>query len=280
MWFLFVIGCAPVDSRIEIRGSDSEVNLVQRLAEAFMVEHPGVAVTVTGGGSGVGIASLLDGTVDLANSSRDLHPTERLLALRKGVDPVGTRFAADALTVIVHEDNPSPGLTLEELGALYSEDRPRWAHGTRAVAYGRQSSSGTFAFFREAAVQGDYSAHVREMNGNAQIVEAVAADPGGIGYVAVGYLREGAPGVRALPIAAEPGVDPVDPLDREAVLAGQYALTRPLFQFSDGNPRGPSARFLAYELSGDASAVIEEMGFYPALEQWREADLARLFADR
>jgi phosphate transport system substrate-binding protein len=267
---LLLLGCsAGPEHVIDVRGSDSEVNLVTRLGEVFSEHREDVAVAVTGGGSGVGIAALLDGVADLANSSRALKPQEKLLALRKGVEPVETVFATDALTVIVHEKNPVESLTVEAIGAMFRGEVASWPHGPEVVGYGRQSSSGTYGFFRKAVVQGDYALEVREMSGNAQIVEGVAADPGGIGYVAVGYLKAGAEGVRAVPIEGDDG-QVVSPLDAEAVKAGRYPIARPLYQITDGPPRGPIAEFLRFELSPPGEAILVEMGFYPVVAAWEE----------
>ena len=282
MWFVIAgaVGCTsgPNVFTIQVRGSDSEVNLVQRLGEAFSNAHPDVAVAVTGGGSGVGISALIAGTVDLANSSRAMKPGEKLLALRRDVEPVATIFAADALTVIVHPDNPVNSLDLPSLARLYTGETDRWPDGTPVVAYGRQSSSGTYGFFRKAVLGTDFGTSVREMNGNAQIVESVAVDPGGIGYVAVGYLRAGARGVRALLISREPGGPAFDPLDQSAVARGEYPITRPLYQYSDGAPKGPVLQFLRYELQPEGQRLAVEMGFYPPINAWsdRNAHLGAL----
>ena len=257
---------------IKIRGSDSEVNLVQRLGEAFF-EQRGVGVAVTGGGSGVGIASLIDGTIDVANSSRPLLPEEELLALRKGVEPVPTLFATDALTVVVHKRNPIASLTLEEVAALFAGNVVSWeAFGGEGhvVLYGRQSSSGTYMFFRDAIVGGDFSRGIREMNGSAQIAEAVGRDPRGIGYLAVGYLKAAADSVRVVPIRAYGSSEAVDPRDRTAVRAGRYPIVRPLYQYTNGLPEGATLEFLRFELSPSGERLIEEMGFYPPIDAWRE----------
>lgn len=253
---------------IQVRGSDSEVNLVQRLGEAYTAEQPGVAVAVTGGGSGVGIAALIDDTADVANSSRPIGAEEKLLAIRRGGLPVATLFATDALTVIVHEDNPVGSLSLTDLGQMFDGTDTAWPDDTRLTCYGRQSSSGTYVFFRDAVVAGDFGPRVLQMNGNAQIVEAVAADPGGIGYVAVGYLKAGAIGVRAVPIRDADGIG-IDPLDVDAVLAGRYPLARPLYQYTNHEPTGAVRDFLRWELTPPAEAIIDQMGFYPLVHEWR-----------
>jgi len=277
-WLLILLaGCLPQKATgtddIVVRGSDSEVNVVQRLAEAYMADHPGVDISVTGGGSGTGIAALLDGTTDIANASRAFEPHEKLFAIRRGVDPVPTIFATDALTVIVHPDNPVAALTSRQIGAIYRGEIDSWAGlggDGKVVAYGRQSSSGTYVFFRDAVLEGDFGPHVREMNGNAQIIEAVAADPGAIGYVAAGYLRSVGSRVKALAILPADGGSPVHPDDTAAVIAGRYPMTRPLYQYTNGNPTGAVRDFLLFELSEPGEALVTEMGFYPLVDAWRD----------
>lgn len=259
-------------TELKIRGSDSEVNLVQRLGETFAHQNRDVSIAVTGGGSGVGIAALIDGTIDIANSSRALFPEEELLALRKNVEPVATLFATDALSIIVHPDNPIASLTMKELAAIYSGSISSWdilGGSGRIVLYGRQSSSGTYMFFRDLVVGEDFSPKAREMNGNAQIAEAVSRDPGGIGYLAVGYLKGGGMHVRVVPIRSEEDATPVSPLDIASVRAGLYPIVRPLFQYTNGPPRGATLEFLRFELSPKGEDLIYEMGFYPLIEQWR-----------
>jgi len=262
--------CTGQVDAIDIRGSDSEVSLVERLTEVFMREHPDVAFSVTGGGSGVGIASLLDGAIDLCTSSRELQPMERLLALRKQVELVATVFATDALSVIVHVDSPLTTIDLETLGSLYRGE-PGERGPTPVVCYGRQSSSGTYEFFKHAVVRGDYASGVRQMSGNAHVLEAVAQDPEGIGYVAVGVLAaaDRLP-IRVLSVARAPGDPSVSPLDRAAVLAGDYPIARPLLQFTRGQPEGHVREFLRFELSREGEAIVEAMGFYPVVHAWRE----------
>ena len=261
------VGCSAVDrDRVAIRGSDSEVNLVQRLAEAFMLERPDVFVSVTGGGSGVGIAALIDGTCDLASSSRPLYPEERLLALRSGVEPTEHVFARDALTFVVHADNPVDALSLDVLGAALRGEVERWSalggEDVPVVIYGRQASSGTYAWLRDAVVKGDYAPTSRQMSGSSQIAEAVAHDPGGLGYVAVGYLQAGARGIRALRVRTEGG--PMSPLDHAAVDSGAYPVVRPLFQYADGEPTGAIRDFLCFQASSTGTELIHAMGFHPS----------------
>lgn len=250
------------------------MNLVQRLAEVFMEAESQISVAVTGGGSGAGIAALIDGNVAVANSSRKMKAGEKLVALRKNVTVIPTLFATDALTVIVHAANPIDELTIDEIAGIFAGTTASFeAFGGPAlpvVTYGRQSSSGTYTFFRDFVVRGGFGSAVREMNGNGQIVDAVKRDPGGIGYVAVGYVKGGREGIKALRVAPSgAAAEGVSPLDVEAVLAGRYPIARPLYQLTSGRPKGALLRFLQFELSADGERVVEEMGFYPLVYSWR-----------
>lgn len=269
------------DGYIQIRGSDSEVNLVQRMAERFM-ETSDASVAIAGGGSGTGIAALLGGSIDVATSSRELEPIEKLLFIRKGIEPVAVIFATDALTVIVHPDNPVAELSVPQIGGLFGGSLKSWVTvggaDVEVVPYGRQSSSGTYVFFRDAVLgEHPYTPSLRQMNGNAQIVEGVSRDPGGIGYVAVGYLRSGNAPVRALRVVPEGLTEGVDPMDETAVRAGRYPIARPLYQFTRDAPTGATLEFLRFELSPDAEQTILDMGFYPVVDSWRSRN-AHLYA--
>ncbi len=258
---------APTGGTIQVKGSDSEVNLVQRLAEEFSKKTPAASIAVTGGGSGAGIAAIIDGTTTIANSSRDMKGAEKIEAQRKGLDVKAFVFATDGLAVIVNPSNKLESIDLDKLGALYRGEVSTWdavGGGAGPVSlYGRQSNSGTYDFFKSAAVKGEYAPALKQMNGNAQIVEGVKADPGGIGYVAAGYVQgENGAGVKILPVSSAGG-QPVSPLDEAAVLSGVYPLARPLYQFVNGTPTGQVKDFLAFEASPEGQAIVKQMGFYP-----------------
>lgn len=263
---------------IQVTGSDSEVNLVQRLAEDFMKSSPSASIAVTGGGSGAGIAAIIDGTTTIANSSREMKGAEKIEATRKNVDIKSFVFATDGLAVIVHANNPLDSIDLDKLGAIYRGELATWdavGAGKGSVSlFGRQSNSGTYDFFKSAAVKGEYATSLKQMNGTAQIVEGVKADIGGIGYVAAGYVAgENGAGVKVLSVSSA-GAAPVSPLDEAAVLSGAYPLARPLYQFINGAPSGPVKEFLAFEASPEGQAIVKEMGFYPIAAQHVAANQA------
>ncbi len=265
-------GAAPAAQKtLQVKGSDTLVNLAQAWSEAFMAET-GVFAAVTGGGSGTGIAALIDGKTDVANSSREIKSKEIDLARAKGVEPVEIAVAVDGLCVIVNDQNPVQELPVASVGRLFRGEVPNWKAlgGAEAAVtlYGRQSNSGTYVFFQEHVLGNkDYAGTMNQMNGNAQILEAVRKDRSAVGYVGIGYVlgEDGTvlPGIRPLRILPAAGGASVSPLDREAVKSGKYPLARALYQYVDGVPKGDVGRLVAFELSPAGQKVAEEQGFYP-----------------
>ncbi len=274
---LFVFSCERGGEKvaIQIKGSDTEVNLVQRLAEAFMKKHPEISIAVTGGGSGTGIAALINGKTDIANSSRPIRKEEIEQAKKRGINPVPIVFALDGLAIIVNKDLPINSVTLDQLADIFKGNISNWKElggpDMPITPYGRQSNSGTYIFFRDNFLKGDYSPKVRRMNGNAQIVEAVKKDRSGIGYVGIGYVVEKGKvveGIKVLSIVVK-GVGPVSPLDREKVIKGIYPLRRPLYQYTNGKPKGNILKFLRFELSPEGQRIVSEEGYYPVTEEFQ-----------
>ncbi|MEW5920102.1 MAG: phosphate ABC transporter substrate-binding protein [Bacillota bacterium] len=270
-------GKSTAAATIQIRGSDSEVNLVQRLAELFMEDHPGVQIAVTGGGSGTGIAALIDGTIDIANSSRPMKEEEINQARRNGIEPVPVRFAVDGVAVIVNESNPVETLSVAEIGAIFRGDITNWrevgGEDSPIGIYGRQSNSGTYVFFMETVLQGDYTPQMRNMGGNADIVEAVTTDKTGIGYVAIGYVTDGGsvrPGIKPVKVSRNPGETSYTPIELENITSGKYPITRPLYQFLNGRPEGAVKDFIMFELSDRGQKIVLEQGFYPITDEDRK----------
>ncbi len=250
----------------EIKGSDSEVNLVQAMVEEFAHINDAAEFSVAGGGSGTGIAALINKQTDIANSSRPMKEEEIAQAKANGGEPVPVVFSMDGLAVIVHENNPVTQLTVEQIGKIFSGEITNWSEvgGEDKVIslYGRQSNSGTYVFFMERVVRGDYSQAMQNMNGNSQIVEGVRADTTGIGYVAIGYVQ-GSTGIAALSVADSEAGPFITPLDTAKVKGGEYVLTRPLYQYFNGVPAGALRQFVDFELSAEGQAIVEEQGFLP-----------------
>jgi len=269
---------------ILIKGSDTEVNVALALAEHYMEQEAKISIAVTGGGSGMGIAALINGKTDIANSSRPMKSEEIELAQKRGIQPVATIFATDALAIITHPSNPLTAISLDELSQIYSGQLQNWqplGGPDRPISlYGRQSNSGTFVYFRDEVVRAEYSPDVKQMNGTAQIIEAIKQDEAGIGYVGVGYLvdKEGTvlSGVNILQVQGRQDAAPVSPLQLENIKSGTYPLTRPLFQYTDGMPDGQLLRFMQFVLSKTGQTLIEQNGYYPVSPKDRASNPAPL----
>lgn len=257
---------------IQIKGSDTMVNLVQILAEAYMEKNPKNPLAVLGGGSGTGIAALINGTCDIANLSREMKDKEIKLAKEKGVTPHMFIIAVDGLSVIVNGKNPANEMTVDQIGAMYRGEIKNWKEvggpDWPVSLYGRQSNSGTYDFFQEHVLgKQNYSPHMKQMNGNAQIVEGVTRDRYGIGYVGVGYTLDSEGKVRKtikiLKVAKEAGASAYSPLDKAAVDSGDYPVARALFQSTPGAPQGAVLDFIKFEISSEGQKIVEREGFFP-----------------
>ncbi|MBK8191945.1 MAG: PstS family phosphate ABC transporter substrate-binding protein [Lewinellaceae bacterium] len=282
--FPFCWGCYSSSNGVEqiiIKGSDTEVNVALVLAETYMEKEPNVSIAVTGGGSGTGIAALLSGKTHIANASRPMTASELAMARSYGIRPLPLVFAMDALAIVVNKSNPTDSLTMGELGRIFRGDLNSWAAvGGDSVAfslYGRQSNSGTFLFFREKLLGADYTPALKQMNGTAQIVEAISTDPAGIGYVGVGYLstKEGQlpANIKVLKISEKKGGPAYSPLDEAQILSGHYPVIRPLYQFIDGEPNGRLLDFLLYSIGEKGQKIVRENGYYPISEQQYAEDM-------
>lgn len=274
-------GEQSVESLI-IKGSDTELEIVSSMAEEFGKMNPNVRISVTGGGSGTGIAALINGEIDVADASRQIKDKEIQNAKNAGVDPWELRIGRDGIAVIVNEDNPVSQLTMKEIGDMYSGDTTNWqavgGSDRHVTLYGRQSTSGTYSFFRDVVVQADYSPEMRNMEGNSAIVEAVKTDETGIGYVGIGYAvdKQGTEveGIDILGVAESAGAPYAKPTEKEKVIAGQYPISRALYQYIDGNPGKGSAlhHFIQYELSPEGQAIVEDAGFFPLTNADKQAN--------
>lgn len=256
---------------IQVKGSDTMVNLVQILAEAYISKNPRHPIAVLGGGSGTGIAALINGTCDIANHSRDLKDKEIQMARNNGVIPRTFIIAVDGLSVIVNTENPIEELAISQIGAIYRGEIKNWKDvggPDKAISlYGRQSNSGTYVFFQEHVLGNqNYSPEMKHMNGNAQIVEGVATDKNGIGYVGVGYVVDikgnVKQGIRILSVSKSSGSPAYSPLNKAAVDSGDYPIARTLLQSTAGVPKGAVIDFIRFEIGPEGQKIVEEEGFF------------------
>ncbi len=256
---------------VQIKGSDTMINLVQILAEEYMDRAPGALLAVLGGGSGTGISALINGTCDIADHSREWKQKEIDQAWEKGVQPRFFVVAVDGLSIVVHASNPVNKLIMAQLGAIYRGEIKNWkavgGPDRKISLYGRQSNSGTYVFLQEHVLGNrNYSTDMKEMNGNAQIIEGVLNDEGGVGYVGVGYLfdEQGQvrKGLKIVPMAKDDKSPAYLPTDKTAVDEGKYPVARSLFQATNGKPSAAVASFLKFEMSPEGQKIVEREGFY------------------
>ncbi len=262
---------------VTVKGSDTLVILGQRWAEVYMQKNRGITIQITGGGSGVGIAALINGTTDVAEASRSVKDKEiAKLKVRQGKDALELPVAVDGLAVYVHQSNPVRELSLEQLRGIYTRAIRNWKQvggkDERILLYGRENSSGTYVYFKEYVLKkADYYPTVQTLPGTAAVINAVAKDPRGIGYGGIAY----AAGVKAIKVkkdAATPGVEPT----LENVLAGRYPISRYLYWYMAGQPTGDVKAFAQWVVSKEGQEVVEKVGYYPLNEKDRLASAAKL----
>ena len=284
--FIFAPILLAQKKMIQVKGSDTMINLVQILAEEYMAKNPKSPIAVLGGGSGTGITSLINGTCDICDTSRDWKDKEFNLAWEKGVKPRLFAIAVDGLSIIINEKNPLTRLTMDQVGTIYRGDVKNWktvgGPDMPVSLYGRQSNSGTYTFLQEHVLNNkNYSPDMKEMNGNAQIIEGVKADEGSIGYVGVGYIIDKATakpmkGLKVLDIAKDAKSEAYSPMDKAAVDSGKYPVARPLWQATNGKPSADEAAFILFELGPEGQKIVEGEGFYTIGAKYIEANAKNL----
>lgn len=272
-----VIGCTK-QSNIHIiqnKGSDTLVNLAQAWAEDYKNVNPNVALAVSGGGSGTGIAALINGTVDIANSSRAIKDEERDEAKKNtGKDVNEFIVGMDALAVFVHPKNPVEGLTLEEVACIYGEGgHCIYWHDVRGIQVpgckdnkiirvSRQSNSGTYQYFREAILgkKRDLKLGSMDLSGSRESIDLVEKTPCAIGYSGMGYLN---PRVKAICISKTPEADCIHPTVQTAI-DKSYPISRELYMYTSGTPSVEVQKYLEWTQSERAHAITIKAGYVPA----------------
>ena len=244
---------------LNIAGSDTMVNMAQAWSEAYGEVNPNASIAVKGGGSGNGIAALINKTVDFADASRDIKPEEITQANANGVDPVTTVVAKDGVVVIANTANTVADITKDNLGKVYRGEITNWKDlgGSDApiVLLGRDSSSGTYGFIQDEVVGKDkkYAKTMRSLQSNQAIVDEVAKNPNAIGYVGLGYESDAIKPLTVGKVTAS----------IDTVLDGSYPLSRPLNMISNGDPTGLAAAYLKWILGPDGQKIVKDQGFVP-----------------
>lgn len=255
---------------IENKGSDTIVNLALAWAEKYQSDHPSVRISVTGGGSGTGIASLINGTVDLANASRQIKEEEIETANSNGVEPVEHTIARDAIAVIVNPTNPVSELTLQQISDIYSGKFNNWSElggeDRPIVRLSRETNSGTHVYFLETVLRlGNsedktlFSTDTLLLPSSEGIIAEVRQNPNAIGYDGLGYVPHD---LKMIAIAEEPGGAYVLP-SIVTVNDKSYPIARDLYMYTNGEPTGVVKEYLDWILSGEAQEIVAELGFVP-----------------
>jgi phosphate transport system substrate-binding protein len=260
---------AAMAKTLQIKGSDTELNAVQAISEAYMNKNQDASIAVTGGGSGAGFAALINGKADIAIASRSISASEMTQCRAKGISPNYIVFGIDGLSVIVNSANQVKDLSVEQIAKIYKGEITNWKDvGGRDMAislYGRQSSSGTFVYFRQNVMKGEYSTKMNRMAGNAEIVEGVKADRSGIGYVGVGYTQQNGKVIDGINVLT---VNGISPLDEANVVSGKYPVSRPLYHYFNGKPSGDAKAFMEFELSDEGQNILKAQGFYKVTQDY------------
>ena len=257
---------------IQNKGSDTLVNVAQAWAESYGAVNPSVAVAVSGGGSGTGISAMINGTVDIANSSRAMRESEFEEARARGIDPIEHTVAFDALAVFLHPDNPIDAMSATQLSQIYAEGGTyeTWSQlgvsvpgcsSDEIVRVSRQNNSGTYAYFQEAVLAGaEFKLGSLDMNGSSEVVDLVANTPCAIGYSGLAYATEE---VEMPCISSTDGGDCVLP-SVESAVDGTYPIARPLFMYTAGEPNGMIKEYMDWIFGKEAQCIILDRGYAPA----------------
>ena len=250
-------------SKITIKGSDTMVILSQQWAEMYMKKHPETTIQVTGGGSGVGIAALINGSTDIANSSRPMKPAElEKIKAKYKKNGVEIACAKDGLSVFLNKRNVVSELTVEQIGAIFSGKITNWKQVGGADAkiqlYGRESSSGTFEFFKEHVVKTDFSPNCQTLPGTAAIVNAVKKDKYSIGYGGAAYAED-VKDCKVKKDAKSKGILPT----AATIKNKTYPISRYLYMYMKSKPTGKTKAFIDWILSPEGQKMIATVGYFP-----------------
>ena len=263
---LLGLACSSILAKkaLTVKGSDTMIILGQRWAEEYMKANPDAIVQVTGGGSGIGIAALINGTTDIAQCSRPMKQSEKD-KLRDRYNSLGVEIpvAKDGITIYVSEKNPVNELTLDQLKQIYTAKVTNWkelgGNDAKIILYGRENSSGTYSFFKDNVLMGaDYAPQTQTLPGTAAVVNAVSKDENGIGYGGAAYAK----GIKEVKVKKDTNSPALAP-NLETIQAGTYPISRDLFWYTRIKPTGDAKKFLDYVLSPKGQGIVKEVGYFP-----------------
>ena len=255
---------------MQIKGSDTIVNLIQVWAENVVEKNPSYNIGVTGGGSGTGFAALINKTCDIAMSSRKIEEKELDKAAENNVNPVEYMIGLDGLAILINKSNPVKNLTLEQLRDIFMAKTTNWkevgGEDRNIVILSRESNSGTHMFFKEHVLRhndkkskDEFAPGALLMPSSQAIYDEVSQNPHALGYVGMGYINDE---VRAVSVAVDENSEYFYP-NSGNVITGKYPISRPLFLYTNGYPQGVVEVFINYALSDEGQKVVEETDFVP-----------------
>ena len=249
--------------KITVKGSDTMVILAQKWAELYMKTNPSASIQVTGGGSGIGITALINGTTDICNASRPMKQTEiEKLKARYNTLGVEISCAKDGVTIFLNETNKVSELTLIQLSGIYTGKIRNWkevgGNDAEIRLYGRENSSGTYTYFHDEVVKADYAANTQSLPGTAAVVNAVKKDVNGIGYGGAAY----AVGVKNAKVKKDANSTAYLPT-KESIGKGEYPITRFLYMYLRNRPTGETKKYIDWILSAEGQMVVTEVGYFP-----------------
>jgi phosphate transport system substrate-binding protein len=261
---------AAMKNSIQIKGSDTMVNLTQAWAEKYMEKNPGEFIAVTGGGSGTGLSSLISGTCDIATSSRNIKEKEITLAKQKGINPNEIKVALDGLAVVVNPANPVDKITLDQLAGIFIGKIVNWKEiggkDEKIVVLSREVNSGTHVYFKEHVLRKndpkskeEFSPGALMLSSSRAIADEVAGNSSAIGYYGLGYISAKQ---KPVAIAKDDKSEYIEPTI-ESVLNGKYPISRPLLLYTNGAPQGLVKKFVDFMLSKEGQDIVLATDFVP-----------------
>ena len=259
---LLVGAGAAFAENIVIKGSTTVLPVAQVTLEAYMKANPGANISLSGGGSGEGIKGIIDGTADIGNSSREIKKTEVALAKSKGVGPKEIPVAIDAIVPVVHPRNPVKNLSTDQLSQIYQGKITNWKEvggdNLEIVVISRDSSSGTFEAWGELILKGaKVSQRAQLQASNGAVVQAVSKNKYALGYIGLGYLDKTVKGLTVNGVAAS----------EKTALSKEYPVSRFLYMYTNGEPKGETAKYIKFVLSPAGQALVKKEGFVPLLKK-------------
>ncbi len=263
---LLVAGIAAVKpTTITVKGSDTMVILAQRWAEKYMAAHPETIIQVTGGGSGIGISALINGTTDICDASRPMSGSERD-QLKQRFNSLGVEITAakDGLSIYVNESNSVDVLSLDQIKGIYTGAITNWKQvggsDQKIIIYGRENSSGTYAYMHDFVLGGkDYTPLMQSLPGTAAVVNAVSKDVESIGYGGAAYAK----GIKVIKVKKTASSEAYVPT-AETIAKNEYPITRFLYMYTKSMPTGAMKSYIDWVLSPEGQAIATQVGYFPA----------------